>query len=101
MDIAHQWEHIGKSLKISQNDLDRLRLSSLSDSGKLSEVFDIWKATGEPHQVNWKAVIAAIEGPIVNNKKKADEIRQYLNFNKCKLLSLYLSSFEFQMAMVN
>ena len=83
--IDNQWEHIGIALTIPRAHLDHLRHSSYSDSGKLFEVLTIWKSIAERHLFTWETVIAAIEGPIVNNKGKADEIRQYLYFSKCKL----------------
>ena len=85
MDVDNQWEDIGIALSIPQAHLDRLKHSSYSDSGKLFEVLTIWKSIAEPHLFTWETVIAAIEGPIVNNKRKADEIRQYLHFSKCNL----------------
>ena len=84
-DVDNQWEHIGIALSIPRAHLDHLRNSSYSDSDKLFEVLTIWKSIAEPHLFTWETVIAAIEGPIVNNKGKADEIRQYLHFSKCKL----------------
>ena len=85
MDVYNQWEHIGIALSIPRAHLDRLRHSSYSDSGKLNEVLTIWKSIADPHLFTWETLIAAIEGPIVNNKRKADEIRQYLHFSKFKL----------------
>ena len=88
MDIDDQWECIGEALKIPYNDLDGIRRSQGdSDSSKLFEVLRIWKATSEPHLVTWEVAIDAVESPIVNNKKKADDIRLYLILSKCKLIS--------------
>ena len=96
MEIDNQWEYICEALKIPCNDLDGLRHmhSSLndSDSSKLFEVLHIWKATSEPHLVTWEVAIAAIKSPIVNNKKKADGIHQYLILSKCNLSSLYYNT---------
>lgn len=92
-DIDNQWEDIGKALKIPCKDLDDIRHSpSESDASKLFKVLRIWEATSEPHLVTWEVVIAAIEGPIVNNKTKADDIRRYLIFSKCMLLSLFYNT---------
>ena len=47
---------------------------------KLSEVIKSWMET-KTSPFTWENLILAIEGPIVNNKRKADEIREYLYSN--------------------
>ena len=72
------WYEIGLSLKVSLLVLDRLRHSQESNAVKLDQVIQSWITTTEPHLVTWETVIDAIEGPIVNNKLVATEIRQHL-----------------------
>ena len=45
---------------------------------KLCKVINKWITSGDQSLITWETVISAIEGPIVDNKKKADEIREYL-----------------------
>ena len=44
---------------------------------KLSNVIRKWMYS-QSSPVIWKTVISTIEGPIVNDKRKADKIRDYL-----------------------
>ena len=77
-DISNLWHEIGLSLKVPHNILDNLKRSQESDRIKLSEVIHSWLTTTESHLVTWETVISTIKGPIVNNIKKANEIRQHL-----------------------
>ena len=79
------WHEIGLSLKVPHKILDGLKRSQESDAIKLSEVIHSWLTTTESHLVTWETVISTIKGPIVNNIKKANELRQYLT-NKGKLI---------------
>ena len=81
-DISNLWREIGLSVKVPYNILDRLKRSQESDAIKLSEVIHSWLTTTESHLVTWETVISTIKGPIVNNIKKANELRQYLNKGK-------------------
>ena len=45
---------------------------------KLDQVIQTWKNTADQYLVTWETVLAAIEGPIIDNKKKANDIRQFL-----------------------
>ena len=46
---------------------------------KLDEVINEWMKKAQPSSpVTWETMINAIEGLIVNEKKTADEIRDYL-----------------------
>ena len=72
-DIEHQWHEIGYALQVQ---LDILENSQHSNLLNLSDVIRIWKDT-RPSPVTWETVIDAIKGPIVNDKKTADEIHQY------------------------
>ena len=74
-DINSQWRVIGLALCITENDLDGL---NGKPTEKLSKVINIWKTGGDQEHITWNTVISAIEGPIVNNKWKANKIREYL-----------------------
>ena len=76
-DISANWEVIGIALGVSQNDLKGLQHENIDKTVKLSRVIAKWMET-ESTPVSWETLISAIEGPIVNNKQKAEEIRNYL-----------------------
>ena len=76
--ISVHWQDIGLALKVSEYELDRLVDGAGSDNSKLSKVLRLWRDT-ESSPVTWEALISAIEGPIVNNKEKAEEIRDHLH----------------------
>ena len=78
-DISHLWQEIGLSLNVTDNVLGGLKHSLESNAVKLSEVIHSWLTTTEP---SWETVIDAIEDSIVNNTKKANEIRQHLTKGK-------------------
>ena len=71
------WYAIGICLRVSDNDLESIQQNPISDIEKLSAVINRWKDT-QSSPFTWATVISCIEGPILNNKMKADEIRQYL-----------------------
>ena len=77
-DISAKWEVIGIALGVSQNDLKGLQQENIDKTVKLARVIAKWMET-ESTPVSWETLISAIEGPIVNNKQKAKEIRDYLN----------------------
>ena len=79
-DISAYWSEVGLALKVSSNDLQSIRDMTGSTKVKLSEVINSWMDT-KSSPFTWKNLILAIEGPIVNNKSKADEIREYLRSN--------------------
>ena len=76
--IDYRWYVIGLALNIERRVLERLRMKLEYDIVKLSDVIHNWITTAEPRLITWKTVIAAIEGPIVNNKQTANIIRDYL-----------------------
>ena len=86
-DIRDKWYVIGLSLQVHRNILDDLK-KTLNDHVKnLDEVINNF-LTSQPSFVKWETVITAIEGPIVNDKERADEIRQYVSTGKSNKLSL-------------
>ena len=75
--MKNSWQVIGLALGASQDYLDGLIHSQDDPIIKLSNVIRNWMDS-QSSPVIWKTLISAIEGPIVNNKRKADEIRDYL-----------------------
>ena len=76
-DISSNWYRIGVSFKVHINTLNSIRNRENDDIIRLSEVINEWKKT-QSSPFTWKTVILAVEEPIVNNKSKANEIREHL-----------------------
>ena len=76
-DISNKWYDIGLGFNVSHNNLESIKNETGSDITKLSKVIECWIST-QSSPVTWKTVISVIEGPIVNKKKKANEIRKRL-----------------------
>ena len=83
VDISHQWNIIGIALKVSDNVLEDLQTSEKHSKVKLNTVIRTW-FTSQPSPVTWDTVISAIEGRIVNNLAKANEIRDHLGLPRCQ-----------------
>ena len=81
-DISNKWMEIGLAIGIPDSVLSGLQLSHESNILKLSRVLQSWMTTQSSSPVTWETIISAIEGPIVNDKRKADEIRQHLGKQK-------------------
>ena len=77
-DIDDKWHEIGLSLNLPRNVLNGLKHSQDSNIVKLSEVIHTWLTT-QSIPVSWKTIITAIEGAIVKDKTKANEIRKHLD----------------------
>ena len=75
------WYTIGELLHVHRNDLDCIKHNQENNFTKLKKVFQI------SLPVTWEKVITVIECPIVNNKKKANDIRHYLKLGKLSLLT--------------
>ena len=75
------WNEIGLSLRVGDNILKGLQSEMKSNTLKLNEVIDSWITT-KSSPVTWDALINAIEGPIVKNVQKADEIKEHLTNDK-------------------
>ena len=88
-DISDRWIEIGFAIRISRNVLSGLQHSHESYIVKLNHVLYTWMDT-QSSPVTWETIISAIEGPIVNNKRKAEEIRQYLGEQKSNFNLHYL-----------
>ena len=86
-DVDAQWYEIGLVLKIPKNDLEKIIPQQLQVGGgggtKLRQVIDEWvKRDDNKSPVTWETVISAFEGPVLRNRKKANEIRQHLGLPK-------------------
>ena len=75
--MDQQWFQIGDALRVPYNVLSGLQASPEANIVKLRHVIHTWR-TSQPSPVTWKTVISAIEGRIVKNVAKANEIRDYL-----------------------
>ena len=90
-DIDNKWCEIGLSLKIADSVLNGLKSKNMENILKLDEVLQSWIKT-DSSPVTWDTMIAAIEGPLVNNMQKAKQILEYLTkgkLNKPMFLVLY------------
>ena len=65
------------ALSISNNVFGDLQTSQEDSKVKLNKVINTW-LTSQPLPVTWRTVISAIEGSIVHNLAKANEIRDHL-----------------------
>ena len=76
-DTCCKWYQIGMAFNIPTNTLKSIRNRENDDIISLSEVIDVWKET-QLLPFTWEKVIFAVEGPIVQNMRKANEIREHL-----------------------
>ena len=76
-DLSARWKTIGLALRVKSNTLDGLSLSLQPNSDKLADVIEDWIST-KSSPVTWETLINAIEGPLLQHKAKADEIRAHL-----------------------
>lgn len=77
-DISADWQDIGLALKIDDNNLKGIsNHTEHSDNYKLFKVIGKWIET-KKSSITWETVIFAIEGPVLNKKQKADDIRKHL-----------------------
>ena len=75
-DISAKWQEIGLALDIGNNYLQGIAGSNASMEIKLNSVLRKWMDINE--EVTWRAIIDAVEGPIVKNKRVAREMREFL-----------------------
>ena len=76
-DTCAKWYHIGKSFKLTNNTLENIETSSKDNKISLSKVINEWNTT-QSSPFTWETVISAMESNFVDNKKKANEIREHL-----------------------
>ena len=80
-DIKDKWYEIGLSLKVGDDVINGLTSEKIENIIKLDKVLQSWIKT-ESSPVTWDTMIAAIEGPLVNNVQKAKKILEYLTKGK-------------------
>lgn len=88
-DIDDKWYYIGLELNVPQSTLDGLKTNPEKNMYKLEQVIETWINTTDENLVTWAIVLTAIEGSIINNRKKASEIRQFL------MEGMYMYAMEF------
>ena len=76
--INDKWYNIGIALGVKKNVLNGLRDKPGDNTVKLSEVVDSWITTNSTSPITWETVISAIEGPLVDNRQRAKDIKEYL-----------------------
>ena len=100
VEIDASWHGIGLDLGVSNNDLDSLAESNMSDQTKLDHVLQKWiEMDGEVTPVTWQVILDVVKGPLVQNKALAMKIYQELKqendkeqmgSSKCKYTLNYL-----------
>ena len=75
--ISYQWYVIGTALRVSDDVLNGLQKSPEDNKFKLIQVINTW-LTSQQSRITWKTVISTLEGKLVNNLAKANEIRDHL-----------------------
>ena len=81
-DLSYQWLEIGLCLHLSKNFLDGLHQLNVSNDNKLSKILLNWRETNSS-PFTWRTLIDALNGPIINNRRKAKEIWDYLQNGNC------------------
>ena len=100
VEIDASWHGIGLDLGVSNNDLDSLAESNMSDQTKLDHILQKWiEMDGEVTPVTWQVILDVVKGPLVQNKALAMKIYQALKqendkeqmgSSKCKYTLNYL-----------
>ena len=72
------WHIIGLWLDVPRSVLNGLFANPRNNIVNLDIVIQTWIDSTDQYLVTWETVLTAIEGPIIDNKKKASEIRQFL-----------------------
>ena len=86
--IRHKWDIIAGQLGVDDGDIAQYE-DEYDKTRKLSKVIQVWR-DGKTSDVSWKMLISVVDGPPVNNKKVADEIREFLA--RPEIINEYLSS---------
>ena len=77
-DINDKWYTIGLGLNVPRSVLNGLQADTQDNIVKLDQVLQTWINRTDQYLVTWETVLTAIEGPIINNKNKANQIHQFL-----------------------
>ena len=75
--VTAKWKIIGVALGVDDNTLDGIDKSNDTNVLKLNSVINTWINT-KSSPYTWETLISAIEGGLVKEKVKADEIRAYV-----------------------
>ena len=76
--IKAKWSELGEGLCVDDGDIESIRLSNLSDQGKLSAVLQKWMDTMKS-PVTWEKMIEVVQGPLVQKATVAVQIRSFLS----------------------
>lgn len=104
--ISAKWRELGMSLRIGSNFLDELVQSHENDIIRLEHVLQKWlDLDSQQSLVNWKTIIDAVGGPLIENKalmkKLYEDLKQKaskqqstitnINFNLLNFYQLFLT----------
>ena len=104
--ISAKWRELGISLRIGSNFLDELVQSHEKDIIRLEHVLQKWlDLDSQQSLVNWKTIIDAVGGPLIENKaltkKLYEDLKQKaskqqstitnINFNLLNFYQLFLT----------
>ena len=82
-DVNNMWQEVGLALGVDSNFLEGLQKEKDGNTTKLSKVIRRW-INNKSSPVTWETVITAMEGRIIANRAKADEIRVHLGLSTNK-----------------
>jgi hypothetical protein len=94
--IRYQWREIGEQLEINNGDIMSIRYDpSLSDTGKLSGVLQLWMdgkttANDGSWKVSWRKILDVVKTPPIENNEVHDEMVEFLS--RPDIQQQYLSS---------
>ena len=77
MPIKDRWEFIGISLEVDSGELNCLKTSNNLPERNLLIVIEKW-LEGKSNEATWEVLLEEVEGPIINSRKIADDIRTFL-----------------------
>ena len=76
-DIKFKWHEIGSALDVPFGELQGLQRKPGPDADRLLKVINLWY-TKTPVHATWSVILEAVEGPLVNNLLKGQQIREWL-----------------------
>ena len=88
--IKYLWNVIGEQLDVDYGVIKSTQFNvQYTDTIKLSEVLQVWRDK-KTSEVSWEKIISVVEDCPVENKRVADEIREFLA--RSEIRNEYLSS---------
>jgi hypothetical protein len=75
--ISYKWSLIGNALQIEENVIQNIKNEESIDKRRLSRVLSKW--INSNNDVTWKKIVTVIEGPTVDEKATANNIKEFLN----------------------